>query len=273
MAGCDSSRRASSTRWPATARPEVEGAQAAQGEPGLQRPGDGADQVAPAFEDVVQLVVADHERAHHHVAVAGEELGHRVQHDVGAELERPLDEGSGEGVVDDDRGAGLVAGRDEALDVGDLEGGVGRRLDPEEGRVVEGADDRGGVGDVDEQAVTAASLEVAELADAAEVRVPRRHHQCVLADQVQHRGDGCETGREGQRATTLQGAERLLERRPRRVRVPSVLEVATRDVRRRHRDRRVQRLVHSCGGRPACTTTVAGEGRRSVTGHGPNLGG
>ena len=71
---------------------------------------------------------------------------------------------------------------DEALDVGDLEGRVGRRLDPEDGRVVERRDHRVGVGDVDERRLDPATgLEVAELADAAEVGVPRRDDQRVLA--------------------------------------------------------------------------------------------
>ena len=44
------------------------------------------------------------------VAVAGEVLGHRVHDDVGAELERALEQRRGEGVVDDGEHAALAGG-------------------------------------------------------------------------------------------------------------------------------------------------------------------
>ena len=50
-------------------------------------------------------------------------------------------------------------------------------------------------------------------------------------------------------------------------------EVAARDVRRRHRDRRVQRLVHVARRPAGVHDDGRGGQRRSVTGHGPNLGG
>ena len=258
MAGCDSSRRASSIALACDAlHPQVQGAQAAQGEPRLQRPGDRADQVAAALQDVVQLRVADHERAHDDVAVAGQELGHRVQHDVGAELERPLQRGESRRCCRRRPGR-RPRGRPARASRCRPPRGRGWSATRSRGwrRVVRAG--RRSTASVSAMSTSsgldpAARLEVAELPDAAEVRVPRRDHQGVLADEVQHRGDGSEPRGEGQRAPALQGAERLLERRPRRVRVPPVLEVAARDVRRRHRDRRVQRLVRrrAAGGRRA----------------------
>ena len=53
---------------------------------------------------VGQRVVAGQQRAAHHVAVPVEVLGGGVHHDVGAERERPLQHGRGEGVVDDQLG-------------------------------------------------------------------------------------------------------------------------------------------------------------------------
>ena len=55
-------------------------------------------------------VVGGHDRAEQDVAVTGEVLRGRVHHDVGAQRERLLQQRGGEGVVDDDVGAGLVGG-------------------------------------------------------------------------------------------------------------------------------------------------------------------
>ena len=69
------------------------------------------------------------------VAVPVEELRRAVQHDIGAEGERALDIRAGKGVVDDD--ADVLAMRDgaHALDVGDVQHRVGRRLDEQVFRV------------------------------------------------------------------------------------------------------------------------------------------
>ena len=101
-----------------------------------------------------------------------------------------------------------------------------------------------GVGDVDEHRLDPlAQLEVTELHDRAEVGVPRRDHLLPVADEVEDRRHRCQPAREGQAASALEPTERLLERGPRRVAVAAVLEVPSGDVRRGHRDRRVQRLV------------------------------
>ena len=75
------------------------------------------------------------------VRVPAEVLGRRVEHDVGAELERPLEGGRREGVVDDDQRRRLARlrravadGRGRRRDVGDLEQRVRRRLEPDEAR-------------------------------------------------------------------------------------------------------------------------------------------
>ena len=87
--------------------------------------------------------------AEQHVAVAGQVLGHRVHDDVGAELERALEQGRGEGVVDHAEHAALAGGGQQRRQVGDLEQRVGRRLEPEQVGAVEGGQHRLGVGDVD----------------------------------------------------------------------------------------------------------------------------
>ena len=223
---------------------QVQGAQAAQREPGLERPGRVALHVAAALEHGVELVVAGDDRAELEVAVAGEVLGRRVQHHVGAELERPLEQRREERVVDDDAGAGVVGRGDDRGCVGHLEGRVGRRLEPDQRGVLARRDHRGGVRDVDERRrQPAAQLEVRELDQGAVVGVPRHDHLVAERDQVEEAGDRGHPGRVGQALPALQRAQRGLEGGPGRVAVAAVLEVATRDVRRRHRDRRVERLV------------------------------
>jgi hypothetical protein len=80
--------------------PHAEGLQAAQGEPGVERAGDGADGVLEERELLCGgRIGAD--RAPDHVGVSADVLGRRVDHEVGAELERLLEVGRGEGVVGD----------------------------------------------------------------------------------------------------------------------------------------------------------------------------
>ena len=61
-------------------------------------------------------------------AVAAEELGGRVDHDVGAVLDRAAQVGRGHGGVDDQRHAGVVGDLGDAREVGDLAGRVGDHL-------------------------------------------------------------------------------------------------------------------------------------------------
>ena len=130
--------------------PQVQRAQAAQREPGLERSGRVALDVAAPLEHVVEIVVAGDDRSELHVAVAGEVLGRRVHHHVGAELERPLQQRGEERVVDDDAGAGVVGRGDDRGGVGHLEGRVGRRLEPDQRGVLARRDHRRGVREVDE---------------------------------------------------------------------------------------------------------------------------
>jgi hypothetical protein len=80
----------------------------------------------------VQRGVLHDDRAADDVGVAAEVLRRRVHHGVGAELERALDRGRGERVVDDDLGPALH-GVDDRLDVHDVQQWVRRRLDPDDG--------------------------------------------------------------------------------------------------------------------------------------------
>jgi hypothetical protein len=105
---------------------EVQCAQPAQRQPGLQRAGDRPHQVAAALQHVVQLVIGGDQRPEHGVGVTGQVLGRGVHHDVGAHRQRLLAQRCGERVVDHDVRAGVVGDPGDRLDVGDLQCGVGR---------------------------------------------------------------------------------------------------------------------------------------------------
>ena len=69
----------------------------------------------------------DHDAAHGG-SVPAEELGRRVDDDVGPPLHRTVEVGRGEGRVDDEGDSGRVGDVGETLQVGDLTGRVGDRL-------------------------------------------------------------------------------------------------------------------------------------------------
>jgi hypothetical protein len=64
--------------------------------------------------------------------VAVDVLGHGVDDDIGAVVERVLDVGAHEGVVDDNENAMAVGDLGNGLDIDQAEGGVGGGLDPDE---------------------------------------------------------------------------------------------------------------------------------------------
>ena len=245
---------------------QVQRAQAAQRQPRLEGARDRADQVAAALEHRPELVVAGDDRTHLHVGVAGEVLRRGVHDEVDAVLEGALEQGSGEGVVHHDVGAGLVGGSGDRRDVRDLERRVGGRLEPHERGVGAGGDHGLGVGDVDELgAQPPARLEVAELHDRAGVGVPRHDDLAVRADEVEHGRHRREAGGEGQAAATLERAERVLEGGPGRVAVAAVLHLAARDVGRGHGDRGVEGCVGRLLGAPGRHGDGAGPVLRVVS--------
>ena len=89
-------------------------------------------------------------------AVAAEELGGGVDHDVGAPLDGPHQRRRGAGVVDDQRQAVLVGDGGELLDVGHVELGIAERLGVDgAGLVVDGGANAVEVVGVDEADVDA----------------------------------------------------------------------------------------------------------------------
>jgi hypothetical protein len=76
------------------------------------------------------------EEAADHVRVPAEVLRRRVEHDVGADLERVLEVRRREGVVDDDDRAGRVGRVGDRAQIEDVQHRVRRRLEPDEPRAL-----------------------------------------------------------------------------------------------------------------------------------------
>jgi hypothetical protein len=192
---------------------QVEGLDAAVGEPAVEGRGDGADGVLQEGEALVDGVAVEGGDAHADVAVAVDVLCDRVDDDVGAVLERVLDVGGEEGVVNDDHDAGAVGDVGDGADVDEREGGVGGRLDPDELGVGgdQGLDvdlDAGGEGDLD--AVGGGDL--CEVTVGAAVDVGDGDDMAAGCERLQDDGGGGRAGGEGEGVLgLLKGGDAVLE--------------------------------------------------------------
>ena len=163
-----------------------------------------------------------------------EVLRHRVHDDVGAQLERALEQRCGEGVVDDGEHPALAGGREEGGEVGDLEEGVRRRLQPEQVGAVEGREHGIGVGDVDPPhdggALGLARRRGSRRRRCRRRRARRRCRRGARSDSA------AETAAMPEASTSASPPSRSpsgrLERAPRRVARAGVHDVAARVVRR-----------------------------------------
>ena len=167
-----------------------------------------------SIRSTVASRLREHQCASLHVAVTAEVLGARVQHDVGAELQGPLQDRRPEGSVHDELRARAMSDLGDGGDVDDVHQRIGRSLHPDQpcvgsDRVAQraqvahvhelglaspalehfGADDPEGVIDV------VVEEDVAPVGERLEVRTPRRHP----------RGEG------QRRGASLQRRERLLQ--------------------------------------------------------------
>ena len=200
----------------AALEPDRHRAQAAEGEEGFEASRHRAERGARVAEGGDALGVARGRDAEHEVGVAADELGRAVEGDVGADLQGPQEERGGEGGVDDDLGARGVRSLDEAVELGDADQRVGRRLGPQQRGAVAGAQRRVGVGEVD----------LGELDPAGGGALGEQHAHAGVADRrpddaradrqrLEHRGDRRHAGGERGRLAALQGADGRLERLPR----------------------------------------------------------
>ena len=133
-----------------------------------------------------------------------------------------------EGVVDDEEDSGLGVGDlGHGLDVGDLEGGVGGRLDPDHlGVGPEGLADLLGVGGVDEGRLDLhASGHLAEVAVGTAVEVVHGHDVVAGREQMGERRGRGQPGREGHGVLgTVKSGQALLQDVAGRVTAAAVLE-------------------------------------------------
>ena len=130
--------------------------------------------------------------AAHRIAVTAEELGQRVDDDVGAVLDRAQQIGRRHGVVDDQRHAGVMGDLGNRRDVGDETGRVGEALDEDRlGALVDLAGEALriiGVGPAHFPAEVPEGM--AELVDRAAIElacgdeIVARRHQGVQRDQL-----------------------------------------------------------------------------------------
>ena len=108
-----------------------QGLDAAQGEPAIEGPEDGADGVLVELESRVKIVAIGDHGAAQDVGMAAEILGHAVDDDIGAQGQRLLQDGGGEGVIDDQEGADGLGDGGNGGDIDQFQHRVGGRLDPE----------------------------------------------------------------------------------------------------------------------------------------------
>ena len=111
--------------------PDRERLQPAECQVAVERPGDAAGRVLVELDRVEQVLWPDHRPADH-VRVPAEVLRRRVDDDVGPELDRLLEVGRRERVIDGQLGPVLVGDLGDGRDVEDLQERVGRRFDPDE---------------------------------------------------------------------------------------------------------------------------------------------
>ena len=168
-----------------------------------------------AVEDARDQVGVPHQHAAERVGVAAQELGGRVHHQVDAQLQRPLVDRGGEGVVDHHDGALRVGTGGQALQVEHLARRVGRALQVQDLQAfVDRGLDGGLIAGVAERHVDAQGGEerVEQLVGAA-VGVLDAHHPVAAAQQRQQRvGDRRHAGRErGGGSAALERAHLLLE--------------------------------------------------------------
>jgi hypothetical protein len=203
--------------------------------------------------------------------VSVEILRRRVDDEIRAELERALEHGREEGVVDDDARAGRMRERADGLDVRDPQQRIARRLDEHERRLARDRRVQGRrVVEVDElDAEVALARERIQQAPGAAVAVVRRDEQVVRPEQVTDEVDGRHArARDDPARAAVERGERLTQcvacriRRARVVVTALPLEAVeaegAREIDRRH-DRAVRGIAadgcaHGAGG---CLKTVS----------------
>ena len=152
-------------------------AQPADQQPGIERRQLGAEIGEGQVVDPRQQGPAAGQRAGHHVAVAAEILGGRMQHQVDAVLDRALEDRRSPAVVDHRDDAGGAGQRRQPRQVLGLEHPAGRAFEIEQPRPGQRPGDRVGVAAID------------ELDGDAEARQHLQHHPVGVGIDMAHAQD------------------------------------------------------------------------------------
>jgi len=202
--------------------------EAAQGQEAVERPGHSTYGVLEEGEALGELaVLADGDDTPHHVRMAVQVFGRRMEDDVEAELERALRPGCREGVVADGHDAALARRLGHALEIDQLEQRVGRRLHPDHARLgSEGGLERSTLAQVrvaDREAGRALPHALEEPVGAA-IEIVHRGYVGAVIEELEHRRGGGEARGEGEALpSALEVGEAALVSHARRVLAARIL--------------------------------------------------
>ena len=260
---------------------ERQGLDPAERQPAVHRPRHPPGRVLNEAQPLGQVVPRGDQQAAHHVAVAVQVLGRRVEHDVGPVLERPLEIRGGEGVVHHVQVPVRLGEIAERGQIRQVHHRIGRRL---------AVDHAGGRR---ERPLDVADVAHVHEGDAdAQVAVDPLHQPVASAvdvlaaddvisglEQLQHRVEGGQAGAEGKAVGgALEAGHVSLQRLPGGVLGPAVLvapvlaeaglDVGGRLVDRRH-DRAGERLddlpgMHGAGGKAVVVVLRENPGHRCL---------
>mmetsp|Transcript_11367 Transcript_11367/g.33473 ORF Transcript_11367/g.33473 Transcript_11367/m.33473 type:complete len:357 (-) Transcript_11367:468-1538(-) len=115
--------------------PHVQSLESTMGEVAIERGGYGSDPVLDEAQLGVQILGRRANDSHDDVGVSPDVLGHRMHDEIGAVLEWILKVRRAEGVVDGEEGAAFMGEVGGGADGRYLEGGIRRRLEPQELRL------------------------------------------------------------------------------------------------------------------------------------------
>lgn len=111
---------------------QVKGLETAVSQPAVECRRNGANGVLQECKALAQSLRVEGGDTHQDIGVTVDILGHGVNHHVGAVIQRVLDIGAHEGVVDHNQDAMAVGNFSHGFDIHQTEGRVGGGLDPDE---------------------------------------------------------------------------------------------------------------------------------------------
>lgn len=178
----------------------------------------------------MNLVGVEGGDAHDYVRVSVDVLGDTVDNDVGTEVERVLDVGRKESVINNDEDSVTVGGRDDCTDVDKSEGRIAGRLDPDQAGLISDVLcdidlDLRSEGDTN----TVSLCDLSEIAVGTSVHVGDRNDMVTGCEALEDDSGGGAAGGEGEGVSgVLEGGDSSLEVRAVRVGGTRVLILAYR---------------------------------------------